>query len=77
MRNIISVIWASHLTAALAATLVFAVVDPADFMLDTAGSTEAIRVHSYALGFFSFWALALIGGLLTRYLDRPIVGALQ
>lgn len=77
MRNIVSVIWTSHLAAVLAATLVFAVVDPADFMFDTAGSAEEIRVHAYALGFFSFWAVALMGGLLTRYLDRPMVGALK
>lgn len=77
MRNIIPVVWSSHLTAAAAAALLFSVVDPAALVPDAAGSAEAVRVNAYTLGFFAFWALALLGGIVTRYLDKPLVGAPQ
>lgn len=72
MRLIISVVWPSYLIAVLAAALFFVAFDPADFIGPAAGPAEALRINVYSIGFFLFWALALMSSLLTHYFGKPV-----
>lgn len=58
--------------AARAAALFFMAFDPVDFVGQAAGPAEALHVSVYSIGFFLFWALALMSSLLTHYFEKPV-----
>ncbi len=78
-RDTGAVLWASFLSASLATMLFFAYFDP--LLLahdDDPPAWLADRMTGYALGFFFFWSISAITGLLVAYLardDKPEQGA--
>jgi len=65
----IRITWPAFLTAAVLEMLVFAAIDPGD--MHWAAAREWSREAVYALAFFAFWAVALLGSFMTWLLDRP------
>lgn len=62
--------WSSFLAAAFATMLFFAFVDPAEYEWMGGESLEDTRMTGYALGFFFFWLVTGITGMIVAYLIR-------
>lgn len=77
MRLIISVVWPSYLIAVLATALFFAAFDPVDFVAQVAVPAESLRINVYSIGFFLFWALALMSSLLTHYFGKALKNSVR
>ena len=73
-QEIAAVGWSAFLAACLATFLFFAVFDPV-LLADDLHPPKWLRdrMTGYALGFFFFWFVASVAGLLTAYLleTRP------
>jgi len=62
--------WSSFLAASFATMLFFAFVDPADYEWMGGETLEKTRMTGYALGFFFFWAVTALTGVVVAYLIR-------
>jgi hypothetical protein len=69
IQNIISVLWPSFLTAAVATIIFFTLFDPVE--LGRLLGLELTRMAGYTGGFFGFWFLTSISCALTCYFRRP------
>ena len=69
IQNIISVLWPSFLTAAVATIVFFTLFDPIE--LGRLLGLELTRMAGYTGGFFAFWFLTSISCALTCYFRRP------
>lgn len=68
-RRWIWIVWPAFLAAAIMELVVFAFVDPLD--VHWLGSPlEWSRSAIYTVAFFAFWAVSLLGGLMTVMLGR-------
>jgi hypothetical protein len=68
-ENLAVVLWAAFLAACVETLFFFALFDPALLAHDAAPPAWLEdRMTGYALGFFFFWAICTIAGLLTAYL---------
>jgi len=68
-RDLGPVLWSAFLAASVATMLFFALFDPAQLMRDDAPPAWlADRRTGYALGFFFFWMITTLAGLLTAWL---------
>lgn len=70
VQRVISILWPSFLTSALATVLFFTAFDPVYLLAGTA-LAELSRVGAYTLGFFSFWGLTTLTSALTCYFSQP------
>ena len=81
MRAVAAIGWSSFLAACLGTMLTFAALDP-QLIIDGVHGPEGgehgaapwwlTRTGIYSIGFFLFWAVAAVAGLLTDYLhDSP------
>ena len=70
VQRMVSVLWPSFLTAALAPVLFFALFDPKE-LAALRNLNEMSRLAGYTLGFFSFWLLTSLSSALTCYFRRP------
>ena len=68
--------WSSFLAACLGTMLTFAAIDP-QWVIDGLGDGEPgpvawwlTRTGIYSIGFFMFWAIAAVAGMLTAYLQE-------
>jgi hypothetical protein len=68
---IISLLWASFISAGITCGLIFAWIDPG-LLLDQIGLEQASRLHGYSLAFFFFWFVGLGNALLTLFFLRPV-----
>ncbi len=66
--------WGSFLVASFATMVFFAFVDPAGYDWMAGESPEAIRQTGYALGFFFFWLISALAGIVVAYLIRSTRG---
>jgi hypothetical protein len=68
--------WSSFLAACLGTLLTFAALDPQIIIEGMEGGEPGsapwwlTRTGIYTLGFFLFWLIAAVGGLLTAYLQQ-------
>lgn len=75
MRLAAAVGWSSFLAACLGTMLTFAALDP-QVIIDGLGAEPddsawwLTRTGLYSIGFFLFWAIAAVAGLLTAYLQE-------
>jgi hypothetical protein len=69
-RDIANILWISFLTASVATMVFFASVDPEVLSGNNTLGWEISRQSGYALGFFGFWALTGVTGLLCVLLVR-------
>jgi TRAP-type C4-dicarboxylate transport system permease small subunit len=65
-----SVGWSSFLAACFATMLFFAFVDPAEYQWMAGESPQEMRMTGYALGFFFFWFITAITGMVVAFLIR-------
>lgn len=70
IQRIISILWPSFLTSALATVLFFTAFDPQHLLLYT-DYAEISRMGAYTIGFFLFWLLTSLTSGLTCYFQRP------
>jgi hypothetical protein len=68
---IISLMWASFISAGITCGLVFAWIDPT-FLLDQLGLEQQNRLHGYSLAFFFFWLVGIGNALLTLFFLKPV-----
>jgi hypothetical protein len=68
-RTAMAVLWPSFLTAALAEACFFSLFDPLDLGQMKGTGLSAMAV--YSIGFFLFWSLCALAGMLTCYLVVP------
>ena len=68
---IISLVWASFISAGLSCVLIFAWIDPS-FLLEQLGLEEQNRLHGYSLAFFFFWFIGIGNAMLTLFFLKPV-----
>lgn len=66
-----AVLWASFLAACIGSMVFFAMFDPYHLSEITTWPIELDRKWGYTLGFFGFWALALLSSFITTVLLLP------
>lgn len=69
-ERLIAVLWLSFLSAGIATTIFFALVDPIEIGT-CLGFDDTSRMAAYTLGFFLFWLLTAASSLLTTYFLTP------
>ena len=68
---VISLVWASFISAGITCGLIFAWIDP-NALLDQLGLERQNRLHGYSLAFFFFWAIGIGNALLTLFFLKPV-----
>jgi hypothetical protein len=68
---IISLLWASFISAGITCGLIFAWIDPS-LLLDQLGLEQVSRLHGYSLAFFFFWLAGIGNALLALFFLRPV-----
>ncbi|MEO8224241.1 MAG: hypothetical protein ABI661_05505 [Gammaproteobacteria bacterium] len=77
LRVVAALAWSSFLAACLGTMLAFAALDPQVIIDGVEGGDPGsapwwlTRTGIYTLGFFLFWLIGAVGGLLTAYLTQP------
>ena len=75
MRTVAAILWSAFLAACLGTLLTFAALDPQviiDGVERGAAPWWLTRTGIYSIGFFLFWIVAAVAGMLTDYLhDSP------
>ena len=69
-QAVANVLWASFLAACVASVVFFGVVDPLALADITTPSLDISRMAGYAIGFFFFWAMAILASTLTSFMQR-------
>ena len=70
IQRVVSILWPSFITSALATILFFALFDPLVVFAGTA-LAEVGRLGAYTIGFFCFWGLTSLTSGLTCYFSQP------
>ena len=71
MQRLMWIAWPAFLMAGVMEMVVFAFVDPLD--VHWLGSPlEWSRSAIYTVAFFAFWAISIVGGLMTVVLGRSV-----
>lgn len=72
IQKVAAILWPSFLTAGLATVLFFTAFDPREIALCMGKNLQGdIRLASYTIGFFLFWALTSLSCVLTCYFRMP------
>lgn len=66
-QKMIAILWPSFLVAGLETIVFFTIFDPLNVFIDY----EVTRLGAYSIGFFLFWAFAIIPCVLTLYFAKP------
>ncbi len=67
VQKVIAVLWPSFLVAGIETIVFFTIFDPLNVLIDY----DVTRLGAYSIGFFLFWAFAIIPCILTLYFARP------
>jgi len=67
IQRIIAVLWPSFLVAGVETVVFFTFFDPVYVFYEY----DVSRVGAYSIGFFLFWAFAMLPCILTMYFARP------
>ena len=70
-QRFIAVMWLSFLTAGVATTVFFALIDPEEIAPCLPDFPDLTRMQAYTVGFFLFWLLTASSSLLTTYFLYP------
>lgn len=68
LRILGGTLWPSFLAATAACVVFFVNIDPETLRMQTLPAWEIGRGTGYAIGFFMFWAVALLSSMLTLVL---------
>lgn len=69
-QAVFTVVWISFLCASLGTMVFFALFDPVDLGNILGQDFDVNRDAGYAIGFFFFWLLSLLGSGITAFLVR-------
>ncbi|MCP4077875.1 MAG: hypothetical protein GY744_17025 [Gammaproteobacteria bacterium] len=67
IQKVIAVLWPSFLVAGVETVVFFTIFDPLNVFIDY----DVTRLGAYSIGFFLFWAFAILPCILTLYFARP------
>lgn len=67
----IAILWPSFLVAVVATGIFFSTFDPVEIYHTSGGGVELSALGHYTVGFFSFWVLGAVNGLLALYFLKP------
>lgn len=67
IQKFIAVLWPSFLVAGLETIFFFTIFDPLNVFIDY----DVTRLGAYSIGFFMFWAFAILPCVLTLYFAKP------
>ena len=67
IQKVIAVLWPSFLVAGVETIVFFTIFDPLNVFIDY----DVTRLGAYSIGFFLFWAFAILSCILTLYFARP------
>lgn len=67
----IAVLWPSFLVAIVATGLFFSTFDPVEIYHSSGSGVELSALGHYTIGFFSFWLLGIVNGVLVLYFLKP------
>ncbi len=70
IQTVIAILWPSFLTSGLATILFFTLFDPV-VLANVAGLPPVSHLGGYTIGFFAFWLLTAVTGVLTCYFQQP------
>ena len=69
-QDVANILWASFLAACVASVVFFGMVDPLELADISTPRLGVSRMAGYAVGFFFFWAMAIIASTLTSFMQR-------
>ena len=67
IQKVIAVLWPSFLIAGVETVVFFTIFDPLNVFIDY----DVTRLGAYSIGFFLFWAFAILPCILTLYFAKP------
>ncbi len=67
IQKVIAVLWPSFLAAGVETIVFFTIFDPLNVFIDY----NVTRLAAYSIGFFLFWAFAIVPCILTLFYTKP------